>query len=40
MDFKKCGGSKNFRLGAGYIIGLTMRQNLNVIPIPVFAPLT
>ncbi len=29
----------NFRLGAGYTIGLTMRQDLDYIPIPLILPL-
>ncbi len=29
----------NFRLGAGYTLGLTMREDLHFIPIPVIAPI-
>jgi palmitoyl transferase len=29
----------NFRLGAGYTVGITIRDEMNYVPIPVIAPL-
>jgi palmitoyl transferase len=31
--------SDNFRLGAGYTVGITIRDEMNYVPIPVIAPL-
>jgi palmitoyl transferase len=31
--------SNNIRLGAGYTLGLTVREDFNYIPLPVIAPL-